>query len=40
MIQLIEKQKFDGSWQLDRLLGLLSEPAEKIQESAMVKVWD
>jgi hypothetical protein len=38
MIQLIEKQKFDGSWQLDGLSGLLDKPAEGIKESAVTKV--
>ncbi|XP_055997224.1 von Willebrand factor A domain-containing protein 5A-like isoform X2 [Ostrea edulis] len=40
MMQLIEKQKFDGSWQLDNLSSMLNKPEEEIQGSSIVKDTD
>lgn len=39
MVQLIEKQKFDGSWTLDEgLCGILNTGLQKIKDAAVVKV--
>lgn len=41
MVQLIEKQKFDGSWTLDEsLCGILNTGLQKIKDAAVVKDLD
>ena len=39
VVQLVEKQNFDGSWKLDEsLCEIISKPLDRIKETAVVKV--
>ena len=39
VVQLVEKQNFDGSWKLyESLCEIISKPLDKIKEAAVVKV--